>query len=251
MFLQQTNNSFLLIYKPLNFSIMKSIMSSNALSKSKLKALIWLVFIVIMSWQTLLSQDNTAKTSAFYPSFGLGIGFFYPSDVNDYIDFDMAYQGVEGTFNTDLYMYLEVKAGLTYRMKSFDVTGGLEYDVAPKFVVVDGGSSGNLTYFYHRLSPEISANYYISNKNGKNAFFIGGGINYSFLSFEEFKASAPGFKVQLGYSMQFGKFNLQPYGAFRYTKATDSSNEMGDFELDYTGGQIGVNMSFHPRILYK
>jgi hypothetical protein len=230
---------------------MKTFMLFNWMSKSKIGTIIWLVFLLIMSWQTLLSQDLKAKTSAIYPSFGLGIGFFYPSDVNDYIDLDMAYQGVEGTFNTDLYMYLEIKAGLTYRMKSFDLTGGLEYDVAPKYVLVDGGSSGNLTYFYHRLSPEISANYYISNKNGKNAFFIGGGINYSFLSFEEFDASAPGFKVQLGYSMQFNKFNLQPYGAFRYTKATDSSTGMGDFVMDYTGGQIGVNMSFHPKILYK
>ena len=230
---------------------MKIFMSSNDLSKPKAKALFWFAFMVIMSWQTLFSQDKVAKTSAFYPSFGLGIGFFYPSDVNDYIDLDMAYQGVEGTFNTDLYMYLEVKAGLTYRMKSFDLTGGIEYDVAPKYVVVEGGSSGSLTYFYHRVSPEISANYYISNKNGKNAFFIGGGFNYSFLSFEESNASAPGFKVQLGYSMQFGKFNLQPYGAFRYTKATDSSTGIGDFVMDYTGGQIGVNMSFHPLILYK
>jgi hypothetical protein len=230
---------------------MKTCKSSAALPESKTKALIWFVFLVIMSWQTMLSQDSAAKTSAFYPSLGLGIGFFYPSDVNDYMEFDMASQGVAGTYNTTMYMYLEVKAGLTYRMKSFDITGGIEYNVAPKYIIVEGGSVNSISYFYHRLSPEISANYYISNKNGKNAFFIGGGINYSFLSFEEFSASAPGFKVQLGYSMQFGKFNLQPYGAFRYTRATDSSTGMGDFVMDYTGGQIGVTMSFHPMILYK
>jgi hypothetical protein len=148
-------------------------------------------------------------------------------------------------------MYLEAKAGLTYRLKSFDVTGGIEYNLAPKYVIVEGGSVSSITYFYHRFSPEISANYYISNKNGKNAFFLGGGINYSFLSFEEFSASAPGFKLQLGYSLQFGKFNLQPYGAFRYTKVTDSSHDMGDFVMTYTGGQIGVTMSFHPLIPYK
>ncbi len=234
-----------------NYSIMKTLLSHAALLKSKTKALILLLLVVVMSWQSLLSQESTAKTSAFYPSFGLGIGFFYPADVNDYMVIDMASQGAVGTFNTEMYMYLEVKAGLTYRLKSFDVTGGIEYNVAPKYVIVEGGNVNSITYFYHRFSPEISANYYISNKNGKNAFFIGGGVNYSFLSFEEFSASAPGFKLQLGYSLQFGKFNLQPYGAFRYTKATDSSTGMGDFVLDYTGGQIGVTMSFHPLILYK
>lgn len=230
---------------------MKSYVTCVVLSKSKTKVILWLLFSVVMSWQTSHSQDLPAKTSAFYPTFGLGIGFFYPSDVNDYIVIDMANQGAVGTFNTKMYMYLEAKAGLSYRMKSFDITGGLEYDMAPKYVIVEGGSVNSITYFYHRLSPEISANYYIPNKSGKNAFFFGGGVNYSFLSFEDFSASAPGFKVQLGYSLQFGNFNLQPYGAFRYTRATDSSTGMGDFVLGYTGGQIGVTMSFHPLIPYR
>jgi hypothetical protein len=230
---------------------MKFRLSSAAFSDLKAKALIWLAFIVIISWQTLLSQDSITKTFAFYPSVGFGIGFFYPSDVNDYIEFDMASQGVAGSYNTSLYMYLEVKAGLTYRMKCFDITGGFEYDVAPKFILVSGSSVNSITYFYHRLSPEISANYYFSTKNSKNAFFIGGGANYSFLSFEEYRASAPGLKVQLGYSMQFDKFNLQPYGAFRYTRATDSSTGMDDFVMDYTGGQFGLILSFHPMIRYK
>jgi hypothetical protein len=230
---------------------MKIRLSSAAFSVSKVKALIWLAFMVIISWQTLLSQDSTTKTFAFYPSFGLGIGFFYPSDVNDYMENDMASLGVAGSYNTSLYMYLEVKAGLTYRMKCFDITGGFEYDLAPKFIFVSGGSVSSITYFYHRLSPEISSNYYISAKNSKNAFFIGGGVNYSFLSFEEYSASAPGFKVQLGYSMQFDKFNLQPYGAFRYTRAIDSSTGIEDFVMDYTGGQFGLIMSLHPMIRYK
>ncbi|MBN2814455.1 MAG: hypothetical protein JXQ80_10285, partial [Bacteroidales bacterium] len=77
--------------------------------------------------------------------------------------------------------------------------------------------------------------------------FVGGGVQYQFMSFEDFQASAPGFRAQVGYSMQFGNFNLQPYGAFRYAKATDSG-DLTDFELNYTGFQIGVILSFHPAV---
>jgi len=218
-----------------------------------------LAFACLFAFSTVArsqeSASSSGKSSAIYPTFGFGIGFFYPGDVNDYIEEEL----VAGTIatNTELYMYLEVKGGLTFRLKQVDFSALLEYDIAPKFVVVSGGGD-DFSYSYSRISPEISANYYIPGKSGKNAFFIGGGINYSFMKFEDFSASAPGVKVQLGYSMQFGKFNLQPYVAFRYTKATDDSDaiwgtmdEHSDITLDYIGGQLGLILSFHPRILYN
>jgi hypothetical protein len=190
------------------------------------------------------AQESTSKTSALYPSFGIGIGFFYPSDVNDFIDYDLSSYI---TVNEDMYMYLEVKGGLTYRLKKLDFSGMLEFDVGPKIATT---GDETFTYFFTRVAPEISVNYYISTGSGKNAFFLGGAVSYAFMKFEEFSASAPGFKAQVGYSLQFGKFNMQPYIAFRYNKATDDL-EMGSFDLDYTGGQIGLIFSFHRGILYK
>jgi hypothetical protein len=158
------------------------------------------------------------------------------------------------TVNADIYMYLEVKAGLTFRLKSVDFTAALEYDIAPKYVIVDVGD--NISYSFSRIAPEISVNYFIPNKSGKNAFFIGGGISYSVMNFKGFSGSNPGFKIQAGYSMQFSKINIQPYFAFRYTEATDSNSVeyiegKNDFGLSYTGGQIGILISFHPRMLYR
>jgi hypothetical protein len=202
----------------------------------------------ILSFHMIYAQDAPEKSFMVYPTIGFGIGFFYPQDVNDYIKNDLSSMGYSAV-NEDMYMYLEIKAGVAFRLQKVDFNLSLEYDLGPKLVV---GGEETYTYGFNRVSPELSFNYYIPNKTGKNAFFIGAGIHYSFMSFEEFSGSAPGFKAQIGYSLQFGKFNLQPYGAFRYAKSTDTSEDFGnDFVLDYTGGQIGVLLSFHQRMLYK
>jgi hypothetical protein len=209
-----------------------------------MKRILFTLSTFIVCALSLNAQESTGKTSALYPTIGIGIGFFYPSDVNDYIDYDLSNYI---TINEDMYMYLEIKGGLTYRLKKVDFSALVEFDVAPKIATT---GDETYTYFFTRLAPEISVNYYISNRTGKNAFFIGAGVSYAFLTFKDYSASAPGVKAQLGYSMQFGKFNMQPYLAFRYNKATDSAT-LGNFDLDFTGGQIGLIFSFHPRILYK
>lgn len=201
------------------------------------------------------AQDENTKSFMVYPSFTIGIGFFYPGDVNEYIEKIIAPVYTDIT-NEELYMYYEFRGGITYRLKNFDFAASLEYDIAPKIVFVVNG--GNITYSYSRIAPEISADYFIPNSTGKHAFFLGGGINYSFMKFKEFSASAPGFMVRGGYSMQFKKFNLQPYAQFRYVKATDQSDflvyemiEKSSFDLSYTGFQIGAIISLHSRLLYK
>jgi hypothetical protein len=223
----------------------------NAASFLKKISKLTLIAVILLQGLTLKSQESPSKSLLVYPSFGFGIGFFYPKDVNDYIKEEII-SGYGSTVNTDLYMYLEIKGGITFRLKNVDFNAMLEYDIAPKYVVVSGGGD-NFSFAFTRIAPEISANYYIPGESGKNAFFIGGGVNYSFMSFKEFKASNPGFKLQAGYSMQFGKFNMQPYLAFRYVKATDTSSDVNwpKFNLDYTGGQIGIILSFHQRMNYK
>lgn len=216
-----------------------------------LKILAFLLAVNILVFLPGLRAQDSEKSFMVYPSLGLGIGFFYPDDVNTYIE-DYLVAGYSETFNTEMYMYLEVKGGVTFRLKNIDFSVMAEYDIAPKFVSVTGGD--NLTYSFTRVAPELSTNYYFPNSSGRNAFFIGAGISYSFMKFEDFEASAPGIKVQAGYSMQFGKFNLQPYGAFRYVAGKDDimwGLQSDKFELNYTGGQIGVIMSFHPRMSYR
>ena len=210
---------------------------------------LWLIFILIIPGTLLLSQESSS-TQTVYPSFGIGFGFFYPKDVNDYIEASLPAGYVTEYGFSDLIVYYDLHAGITFRMKQFDISGILEYNIAPKLIFITNGD--DMSFVFHRVAPGISANYYIPMASGIHAFFIGGGFQYSFMIFEDFKASSPGFKLQAGVSLQFSRINIQPFGAFVYAIATDSSNpDWGDFSMNYTSGQIGVNLSFHQRIKYK
>jgi hypothetical protein len=207
----------------------------------------FLLAFIFISNQMIQSQDAPIHV---YPQFGLSLGFFYPSDVNDYMKTSMPSTYTVELGTQDMFMYFEILGGVTLRLKKVDITPSLEYAIAPKFISVTNGD--DYSFNFSRISPGVSANYYIPVGSGKHALFLGGGVQYHILHFEDFSASNPGFKLQAGISFQFGKMNVQPYGAFKYAKATDSSEEeWPDFNLNYTGGQIGVLLSFHPVISYK
>lgn len=201
------------------------------------------------------SQESASGSFAVHPTFGLGFGFFYPKDVNkeiDYIIDEGGYLIETGTKN--IFMFYDLHAGLSFRIKRFDFSALFEYDIAPKWIFATGGD--DLSFYFSRLAPGFLANFYIPVGSGKHAFFLGGGVNYSIIKFKEkigseennLEGSTVGFKAQLGFSLQFGKFNLQPFAAFNYAKATTKDWQ---YSLDYTNGQIGVNFSFHRPINYK
>lgn len=217
------------------------------LFKSKLFQLL-LVVSMLMPGMTVKSQETTAKSNAVYPTFGVGFGFFHPEDVNDYIEYSLPSGYISEYGTEDIFMLIDLHAGITFRMKRFDISAMLEYDIAPKFIIIEGAD--NQTHVFSRVAPGITANIYIPVGTGRHAFFLGGNVNYSFMSFKDFRASSPGFKLQLGFSMQFGKFNLQPFGAFNYASGKDTDNAAWgkDFSLNYTNGQVGVYLSFHPAI---
>jgi len=198
----------------------------------------------------LNAQQGITKTSAFYPGFGIGFGFFYPKGVNEYISNDLSsYYQQYGT--NDIFMYYAVSGSLTYKIKWFDVSALAEYAIAPKFIYVSN-TSDLITYGYSRFSPGMLASFYIPFASGRHAILLGGGAQYHFMKFKTFKGNNIGFRIQAGISLQFGKFNVQPLLAFNIAKA---KNEMmvNDklYDLNYTGGQLGINLSIHPPVAYR
>jgi hypothetical protein len=235
--------------------MIKPAVSKLSLIPARLLCFAMLLLLVFQSSSVFSQQESPVspapspgKSVLVYPSFGVGFGFFNPSDVNEYIQDELgSYELEYGT--TDIFLYFKLHAGVTIRMKQFDVSALLEYDLAPKFI--SNMSGGDYTYMYQRIAPGVDANYYVPVGTGRHAVFFGGGFNVSLLSFENFKAVSPGFDVHVGYSLQFGKFNLQPYLGFAYASGNDKDDFIQKFALNYTSAQIGVKMSFHPRMNYK
>lgn len=178
----------------------------------------------------------------FYFGVGFGFGVFYPGDVNDYIadhtsDIDIN-AGV-----TDIFSNYVGRLSFTYRPnRVIDLSLIAEYAWAPKFVVVYGGS--NEFYHFDRFSPGILAKLHIPVGSGRHSIFLAPGILLNNMKFEEFEASSIGPRLETGFNFNFGKTTLQPFVCFDYAKAVDDSNPYVEFELNYTGVQIGVDFSF-------
>lgn len=208
------------------------------------------VILLFYACNILLAQETSSGNMKIYPSFGFAAGFFYPGDVNDYIAASLALAGVTKQYGTtDMFMNYEIHGGVTFRLKRMDFSGELAYAFAPKWIIVENGN--NMNYYFNRISPGVSANYYIPMNSDKMDLFFGGGIQYHFMKFEDFNAGNPGFCLRAGVSMQFGRFNMQPNISFLYAKSED--NYMGAFTentfvMNYTSGLIGIIMSFHPPI---
>jgi hypothetical protein len=189
------------------------------------------------------------KKFAFGPGIGIGVGFFNPSGVNEYINNDLSEYI---TTNANLYMYEEVKAFLNFKTRWFDVVPMVEYAIGPKVVV---GASG--TYFFNRLSPGVTADFFIPmGMSGKYAFFLGAGAQYHMMTFKGYTANTIGYRAQFGFDLQFGSFNLQPTLYFNLANAKEGLPEEIDGyifknrDLDYTGGGLSINMSFHKPVAH-
>ena len=211
-------------------------------------AILFLIFICLgksLNAQTKsdISVENKVDKPVYF-GIGFGFGFFYPSDVNDYIKDEMSYvyltSGVE-----DLFLNIVGRISLTYRInRIIDLSWIAEYAWAPKYFSVSGGD--NKYFHFDRISPGLIAKLHIPIGSGRHSIFLAPGILYHFMKFEEFKADDFGVRIEAGLSFNFGKSNLQPFICYDYAKAKDDLdfNNIRKFELNYSGAQIGVDFSF-------
>jgi hypothetical protein len=196
-----------------------------------------LLIFALLNVFSLKSQNRPAVQ--FYPTFGISAGYFNPKDVNNFIKQDLSSHNIVSSTNTDMYIYYEGRGGLTLKVKWIEITGFLEYATSPKWIIVLNGTTRS--YYFNRVTYGATVNFHIPLGLSKNAFFLGGGVHNNNLTFDDYSSSAPGFRIQAGVSLQFGRFNLQPYLSYNNVMGTAPVN----FEMNYTGGQIGLVFSFH------
>jgi len=208
--------------------------------------LVMLALSITMSG--IYAQDF--KKFAVGPGIRINIGAFNPEAVNHFIANELSsYSIVFGS--TDLVIYEEVGLFLNFKTRWVDITPVLDYGISPKIVI------GAEDFYFTRVSPGVLANFFIpTGMSGKTAFFIGGGFQYHALKLSgsdmnPYTGNDLGLRFQLGYDLQFGNFNLQPVLAFNVIKDLGTTASGSFLEMDYTGGQIGVNMSFHKPVSHR
>jgi hypothetical protein len=199
-------------------------------------------------YSSVNAQQDNSKTFGVYPGFGFGIGYFNPKQVNVYIADNLPDNIYMQYGSTDIFLYEELHVFVTCRIKWMDITSLVDYALGPKFIVISGSSSQ--FYNFNRISPGLLVNFYIPTHSSRHSFFIGGGAQFHIMKFEEYGGNAIGYRANAGYNIQLRKIGLQPNIAFNLAKAEDD-RDFYAFELNYTGLQIGLNVSFHKPIAYR
>ncbi|MCW3804057.1 hypothetical protein [Plebeiibacterium marinum] len=199
-----------------------------------------IIFLFALALNVPGQEINTVYASdskPIYFGFGIGFGFFYPDDVNDYISEQLqGYDIYSGT--KEIYMNFSGRASLYFKMtQNIDLGIFLEAAWAPKWIY----DEADYYFSFSRVSPGIAPKIYFPVGSGKNAFFISPGVMYNNMKFEGYQASNIGGKLQAGASLKLGSIKLQPYGAINIANASDKT-AMGDFDLNYTDFHIGVEV---------
>jgi hypothetical protein len=199
----------------------------------------FLIFAFSVSAQDETIRFNKGK---FIVGIGINIGFFNPDDVNQYIQFWLDEQNLTETMgSTDIFMNLGVHFNMGYRINDYvELYGAIEYSAGMKYIKVLGGTSK--FFNFSRFSPGFVTNVLIPlSSNAKNSIFFGGGVFYHMMKFEDFESNTPGFRGQFGFSINNFGFNPQIFLAYDFVKGKD---ETANFELDYSGIQLGINLNF-------
>ena len=220
-----------------------------------MKRILTFIFIVTFICNLTSSQTSDESKSGpklFYFGVGVNIGFFYPSDINNYLEDRYSDYILEfGTYG--MFMYYTLNAdGSFFFSRYTELKLELELSASPKLIMTDE----NETYFFNRITPALKFNFHIPAGNRVSIFF-GPGINYSRLKFKgpEFTntRTSLGGSGQAGVMVRFRKFAIQPGFTFNYIPGKGEEILSGnDFvtgsqttmDYNYTGGQIGCTFYF-------
>jgi hypothetical protein len=215
-------------------------MLSNNLTKQTFMKTICSLLTALFLCINMQSQELPRKQRVCFGA-GIDIGFFYPKDVNDYIDRELP--SGETVFGVNgLYANYGLHTTLGYKIyRNWEFQWLVEGVMAPKYVTT---TIGDYYYDFWRLSTGVLVNFHIPlNAIGKHSIFIGAGPFFHNMTFKEYNASTIGARFQVGFSINNYKFNPQIYLAGDYASANASANGR-NLNLNYSCAKIGVNVNF-------
>jgi hypothetical protein len=199
------------------------------------------VFAIICS-QYSHSQNSEEKRVFIKPGISLGLGVFYPKEINDYIEADLS-NYITSNENMYINFFLRGSFGIQFS-KMFVLEPVVEFAIAPKIVI-----GADKSYIFGRVSPGVLANLHVPVGKRRNTFFLGGGALYHHMWFKDFSGGTIGPAFQAGFSMNFGKsLNPEVFAGFNYAKAQGKDKSLGSMspglELSYTDFHLGIRINF-------
>ncbi|MDD5309240.1 MAG: hypothetical protein PHU25_18150 [Deltaproteobacteria bacterium] len=205
--------------------------------------------------------EKRDKDMMFLLGAGVSFGFFDPGDVNTYIeDYVGSLSATTESGFSDMIMNIVPRVTLDFApIEYVQIQAVGEVGWGPKIVSVVGGDSESFNYMRYSVGGMVNG--HIPVRDGRNSVYLGAGVLYNWLSFEEFKASTPGYRGQVGFRFYLERFVPEVFVAFDYIRAETGKpmsvekipNPDGTFTtvesskkmtLDYTSFLVGANFYF-------
>jgi len=184
--------------------------------------------------------------------FDFGIGYFHPSQVNNYMQAQIPSDAelVSGFSEMALLFSLDF-SGAYYFTPWFGLRANMLYLFSPKILEVMDGDSH--TYWLQSLAPGLSLDFAIET-GGVARFYASPGIAYQYASFEGYSADGVGLELALGADLSFGAARAKGISlalVFRYANlgvssgpGYVSSSQPTIDHLDFTSLLLRVGFQF-------
>lgn len=179
---------------------------------------------------------------------GMNLGFFYPKDVNDYLDALETQQGGDPR-DSNILVSFGGHLKVSFRLMEYlriHVVG--DFDFAPSSVTTKG-----VKLVLLHISPglELTAHLPLGRRR-LSSLFAGVGVLYHWMQLPKHKieAGTAGFRAMLGWSLYAGRSMVSVALIFDYAKAkTREAVSLGEFYRDpmvlsYTSGMVSVTYHF-------
>lgn len=169
----------------------------------------------------------------------VGMGICDPKDVNEYLKNKYYHYNFEYG-SSDIYTNLIMGINFSYRInKNLEVRSMFELGWAPKFITYNNSPSES--YHFVRYSPGIGIVFHLPIK--RNSLFAGATLMYHSLSFEDYKASNLGYRIDMGFNLNVGRFSPKFFIGYDFASATDKRQVSEYDELYYKKSNFELNFS--------
>lgn len=197
--------------------------------------------------QFQVETKTTSQQRYISGGIGIGLGVFYPGQINDYIRDETGHLLIT-TGLAEMYSNFFGRVSISvHPHRIIELCGFAELGWAPKYIMVYDSMDESLYFSFTRISPGFSTKIHAPIGSGRHSIFFAPGVTFNMMKFRDhqaqganYKANALGGRMQIGFHLDLKKIVLKPYIGYDHAKG----NSGGLLEMNYSGGQLGVEMHF-------